>query len=197
MTGRELMLILAFAYDWNYGLIINELTNKTRDYDVDELKVRINEWLEEHTALTIVDEEYPNALKNMAEPPLILEYEGDLSALRDTYIGMDDEVFAKEFHNNHKVNVMYPTKTGFTFINSVGKECWIRNKGYYKPWMIIAALCGEYVISNDKSLSEKMEAFNTYGVDVVVKLDSLQDKRKKLLRNKDVRLYIDEKDVDF
>lgn len=63
----------------------------------------------------ILDQEYPNVLKNTRKPPFVLFYEGDLTALNN----LEDTLYFTALNNNFKVN--------FNNLILVGKD----DKGYY------------------------------------------------------------------
>lgn len=80
MSGRDLLIYLSVKYQGNFDKIYHAITTHecASDEDikkaVDSVKAKV---------LTIIDENYPDSLKRMCTPPLVLYYYGDLSLLTD------------------------------------------------------------------------------------------------------------------
>lgn len=197
-AAKQMLMRLAMNYDWDYAKVVNELIEKTKAYDVTELDIRINDWLKNHKALAITDSEYPDKWKGMSNPPIIVEYDGDISILKNrTYVGTDDQDLANELTTKHEINTLYVGPTGITFRDWHGEELWVSYKGMKDKMDVVGVMCDAYVLTNDDDLSEKVRCLINNDVKVRVKLDSLKDKRAELLRNENISLYIDEKDVDI
>lgn len=77
-TGREVLLYFTYKYNSNWENILNAI-KKRESFTIEEL----NEAKEnnKNNFITILDENYPEALKCINKPPLVLFYKGDLSLL--------------------------------------------------------------------------------------------------------------------
>lgn len=92
MTSRDIILTLALASNNDWNVIYQRL--KDKEYPTDE---EVNLFLNPFNgnAITILDSEYPNRLKQKTKPPFVLYYDGDLSLLKrvDGNNGKNDLVF--------------------------------------------------------------------------------------------------------
>lgn len=82
MKPRYILLYLAIKYKGNFDLILDALKRKE---PVDEEEVINLEKNYTTPFLTLLDENYPEKLKAVFRPPIILFYYGDLSLLKDNY----------------------------------------------------------------------------------------------------------------
>ena len=80
MNSREILLSLAIKYKGDWNAIYNAIeTGKQKGYeDLEIFKEAVNSKF-----ITILDEEYPESLKNMPKPPFVLFYHGDISLISD------------------------------------------------------------------------------------------------------------------
>ena len=87
--ARNILLFFTYKYRSNFGLIVEALKNKEKitEEEVDDVLRKTKSKF-----ITLVDEEYPESLKKISEPPLVLFYEGDISLLRN--------------NTNHKLSVV-------------------------------------------------------------------------------------------
>jgi len=83
--AREILIALAIRNNGDWGRIYEDVKNKTYPTD-EEIKQA-----KSVKCITILDEEYPNELKQSFKPPFVLFYEGDINLLK----------------NNNKDNVAY------------------------------------------------------------------------------------------
>ncbi len=90
MKGREIILTLAMRYggDWEKEVAAVRRHEYLSNEDIEEAKRQFGEG----KYVTLIDPEYPAALKNVWKPPLCLFYEGDFSLIEKeekcvTYIG--------------------------------------------------------------------------------------------------------------
>jgi DNA processing protein len=76
-----ILIYFALKYKGDFVSIYNALKNKeiVDPDEIDELEKRINS--EEMQVITILDNEYPESLKIIANPPFVLFYEGNISLI--------------------------------------------------------------------------------------------------------------------
>lgn len=75
---REALIYYSIKYRGNYGLIIKAI-QKQEKYQISS---------SEYRAITILDEAYPECLKDLRYPPIVLFYSGDIGLLQEKKIGM-------------------------------------------------------------------------------------------------------------
>ena len=82
MSLRDIIIAEAIVFEGDYRKILNALTSKTY---MDELKA--NEVCKslKCNAITIMDKEYPEYLRHMYRPPLVLFYYGDISLIEKPF----------------------------------------------------------------------------------------------------------------
>ena len=90
LQGREIILTLAMRYggDWEKEVAAIRRHEYLSSSDIEEAKAQLGEG----KYVTLIDANYPVALKNMWKPPLCLFYEGDFSLIEKedrciSYIG--------------------------------------------------------------------------------------------------------------
>ena len=74
MQAREMLLQLALLYEGDWEQIFNAVQN--REYPETEIEYEGN-------YITIMDEDYPETLKQSYRPPFVLFYEGNINLLKD------------------------------------------------------------------------------------------------------------------
>ena len=81
LEGRNLLLYLSIKYegDWDKIYCAIKAKEKISKEEVEEV-VSTNKT----PFITIIDDDYPNALKNIYKPPFVLFYYGDLSLLNNS-----------------------------------------------------------------------------------------------------------------
>ena len=79
MSGRELLLYLSIKYEGDYQKLLDAITAKEKVKEEDVIE-RIKDVKCKY--LTILDEEYPDYLKHVYKPPIVLYYYGDISLLK-------------------------------------------------------------------------------------------------------------------
>lgn len=79
-----ILMYFALKYKGDFISIYNALKNKeiVDPIEIDELENKIS--LGELKAITILDDEYPNSLKIIANPPFVLFYDGNISIMDET-----------------------------------------------------------------------------------------------------------------
>lgn len=90
MEAREIILMLDFYFEHNFEKIVNELKEKSHP-EIFDNKEFIKKYKKEKSnlkkkgvkALTILDDNYPDAFKKIFKPPLVIFYTGDLKILKD------------------------------------------------------------------------------------------------------------------
>lgn len=78
MSGRDLLIYLSLKYEGDFEKMLKAIKNKEETND-DEIKKTIV--TVKSNVLTILDKDYPEELKHINMPPLVLYYYGDISLL--------------------------------------------------------------------------------------------------------------------
>ncbi|MDD8037427.1 MAG: hypothetical protein PHC59_14890 [Thomasclavelia ramosa] len=75
---RNILVSMALKYEGDFNKIYDALANKTQftDNEIIDLKKDIKS-----SYVTIIDSNYPEALKTMESPPFVLFYEGNIKLL--------------------------------------------------------------------------------------------------------------------
>lgn len=81
MESKKYLLALAIKYKGNWDEIYNCIVEK-KDLDEDFVEETTNQY--KGKFITIMDEEYPEQLKQGIKPPFVLFYEGNIALLKDT-----------------------------------------------------------------------------------------------------------------
>ncbi|MGL5617949.1 MAG: DNA-processing protein DprA [Metamycoplasmataceae bacterium] len=78
-----ILIYFAFKYKGDFISIYNALKNKeiVDPFEIDELEKKINDG--DINAITILDDEYPDHLKIIANPPFVLFYKGNISLIEE------------------------------------------------------------------------------------------------------------------
>lgn len=95
MEPRNVLIYLSMKYDGEYDAIYNAIASK-EDVDLP------NDFVPPSNAITFLDEQYPEYLKMMFKPPLVIYCKGDISLISD----------AK--HNLAVIGTRHPTLYGET-----------------------------------------------------------------------------------
>ena len=82
MNSREIMLYFSQKYSGNWDRIYEALELK-EEFDEQEAMKVIKTIKSKY--ITMLDEEYPESLKNCFKPPFVLYYYGDISLINDTH----------------------------------------------------------------------------------------------------------------
>lgn len=80
LKGREILIALAIKYNGSWDKIYSEIFNNQTDY------AELHQYLcniDTENCLTILDTEYPQALKNIFNPPFVLFIKGDRTLLQN------------------------------------------------------------------------------------------------------------------
>ena len=80
MTASEILVAEAVYYRGNWKAIVDAI-NQKKILPVDDI-IRINKSIRCKT-LTILDKDYPEYLKELYQPPLVLFYYGDISLINN------------------------------------------------------------------------------------------------------------------
>lgn len=82
---REILLYFALKYEGDFTKIYNALQKKEKvdDHHQNKLKEKVNSQY-----VTIIDEDYPEQLKNISCPPFVLFYHGDLDLIKGNLIAV-------------------------------------------------------------------------------------------------------------
>lgn len=78
MSGRELLIYLSIKYEGDFERILKAIKAKE---DATEEMVKKEVATIKSNVITIIDKEYPEELKHINMPPLVLYYYGDISLL--------------------------------------------------------------------------------------------------------------------
>ncbi len=81
MTGREILIYLSVINEGNWNKIYQDIKNRRKDFSENDIICAIDGI--KSKAVTIIDDEYPNFLKNVNKPPFVLYYYGDLNIVSD------------------------------------------------------------------------------------------------------------------
>lgn len=88
LNGRTILLYLAYTYNNDWNKIFEHIKNKQNFNKEDAEKV-----MEENDfshAITLVDEDYPESLKKIAQPPFVIYYKGEKQNLyKGNYIYLE------------------------------------------------------------------------------------------------------------
>ena len=80
-TARDILIYLSFKYLGDWNKMYQAMQDREQVFDDEDLIKRIS--LMKCKALTILDERYPEYLKNINKPPFVLFYYGDITLLED------------------------------------------------------------------------------------------------------------------
>lgn len=81
MNGREILIYLSYYEKGDWDKIYNDIKIKKYDFNNDDVKDVVSKL--KSKVVTILDEQYPECLKNAYKPPFVLYYYGDLSLIRN------------------------------------------------------------------------------------------------------------------
>lgn len=82
MNSREILVYLSLKYNGDWDNIFSDISLH-KEYDEKEVQAEIK--IVKSNYITIVDEEYPESLRQMYKPPFVLFYYGDISLISDTH----------------------------------------------------------------------------------------------------------------
>lgn len=82
MESKKILVYLSQKYQGNWNQIFDEISAK-KEFDEEE----VNSYLKniKSNYITMLDDEYPESLKNAYKPPFVLYYRGDISLISDTH----------------------------------------------------------------------------------------------------------------
>lgn len=136
MKAREIIAFLSIKYDGNYKKIMDAIKEKEKINEEEALN-SINKLKSKY--VTIIDDEYPQYLKHIPAPPLILFYYGDLSILdiknrkKLAVIGSRN---SSEYGERMTINIVSKISKQVTIISGLARgidkiahETCIKNKG--------------------------------------------------------------------
>lgn len=149
ISQRMVLIYLAVKYENDYDLILKELT-ACKKYPEEEVKEVVNSL--KCNVMTMVDDNYPNYLKYVRKPPIVLFYYGDINLISDynkniAIIGTRNpseygikytKIFAKELAKNY--NIVGGLATGVHTIahtealNENGKTIAVLGSGIDNPY---------------------------------------------------------------
>ena len=104
MEMRDVLAYFAYKYEGDSSKILDAIVRKepvTREL-INELKQVL-----EYDYFTVVDDNYPEMLKNVENPPLVMFYKGDISL-----INPENEIIGKETYEG--VRMLHAYNTNFT-----------------------------------------------------------------------------------
>ena len=81
LQGRTLLIYLSIINEGNWDKIYQDICDKRSDFSEEDVEKEIAK--HKCNFLTLLDEEYPDCLKNVWKPPFVLFYYGDISLLND------------------------------------------------------------------------------------------------------------------
>jgi DNA protecting protein DprA len=143
ITGREILLFLTYKYKSNWDLIMDAI--RRRD-DVDEADIKRVNALVKSDFVTLVDEDYPEGLKKIAQPPFVLFYKGDKSLFK--------------WGNHHKISVVGSRQCSQYGIESTK----VIVKNLPNDYLIISGLAkGIDAVSHESALEAKLKTIAVLG----------------------------------
>ena len=80
MSAREILIYLSVKHNGDWTKIYNALTKKEAGTEQEIIEANKNV---KSKTLTIIDPDYPEYLKNVFKPPIVLFYYGDISLIKD------------------------------------------------------------------------------------------------------------------
>lgn len=120
LKGRDIIVYLAIKYNGDWNTIYEAIRNKelVNEQEVHEAIASIPKDLK---VLTIIDQEYPDKLKQMYKPPFVLFYKGALRQLDGQLVGVaGSNKHKNEIQNNFfdKFNYRFASTT----FDEIGQE---------------------------------------------------------------------------
>ena len=143
ITGREILLFLTYKYKSNWDLIMEAIRRRE---DVNEVDIKKISALVKSEYITLVDEDYPEGLKKIQQPPFVLFYKGDKNL----------------FHwaNHHKISVVGSRQCSQYGIDSTK----IIIKNLPADFLIISGLAkGIDAVSHESALEAKLKTIAVLG----------------------------------
>ena len=86
MKARDILITLAIKYNGDWHKIYATLQDKKYVPEVKEAEEAVSSLGNDIKAITILDEEYPESMRNSLRPPFVLFYEGDISLIKNENI---------------------------------------------------------------------------------------------------------------
>lgn len=80
MSAREILIYLSVKHEGDWNKIYEALSNKESGSEQEIIEVNKSV---KSKVLTIIDPDYPDYLKNVFKPPIVLFYYGDISLIKD------------------------------------------------------------------------------------------------------------------
>ena len=149
MNAREILIYFNKICRGNFQMMYNKIKDKepaatNADKQVKNLIDEMNQ--SGYTAITLIDENYPTALKVMQRPPMVIYASGDLSLLNTKGIGVigDDEEFDSREAKGESVFVFLGTEQ-IELVNYItGQKLFIRINQCGEPEAddLITLFCG-------------------------------------------------------
>ncbi len=81
LKGREILIYLSLINEGNWEDILQDIKRKRKDFTEEDVKTALSS-IKSNT-ITIIDDEYPDYLKRLFKPPIVLFYYGDISLMQD------------------------------------------------------------------------------------------------------------------
>lgn len=161
MDSREVLLFLSIKYNGDYSKIYKALCN--RDYpsieDVSSVESNISS-----EYITILDDAYPNELKQLVNPPIVLYYYGDLSLLKkyDSTIAVIGSREPSDYGKQMTKNLVSGLSFGYIIISGLSKgigtialnEC-LKNNG--RPIVVMGSGIDKCYPSENFNLYEEVK----------------------------------------
>lgn len=179
ITERFAMLLLTFKYKWNWDktwdAIPKIMDDKMELSDGKELAARVEDYMGTHNLVVMNDSNYPSCFVRIEKPPIVIDYEGDLSLLNKdlNIVGVDDVNTAEDLRIGYGLNVVYKTSDGIKIVMADGRKCWISSKSYESgcsAYGIFAAICKKFLMTKEETLNERCVAYlEEYHVDIYAK----------------------------
>ncbi len=124
LTSREVLIYLYVKKKGNWREIYKALSEKEKlPSDLTTCHVEIDKFLTKHPkTVTLVDDDFPTALKSRKHPPFVLPYEGELGlADYDQMVAIEDCTLALLF-TKHKIRHCFVDEKGSCHIRIPSTE---------------------------------------------------------------------------
>lgn len=164
-TAKQIVMALYIQCGWDYEEVIKALNEKRKveKQYIDEA----DEYDRTHTYTCIMDKDYPTPLRRMVNPPILMEFEGDLQLLNEpNIIGTDDRDLAEALRiKGHAVL----TETNTCILISKGNDTLRITRGILDTYQLISAVCAKFILTKGDTLNAQWN----YGLETMRSEDRL------------------------
>ena len=146
LTGRDILLYLAYKTKSNWDEMYECIKNKTAIEEKEVLKIKEslnNEYI------TLIDEDFPCFFKKMSKPPFVLFYKGDISLVKN------DNIKKVGFVGSRK-NSNYGASATKSIISGLDKDVVIVNSGTNGQFSMDDYICTGFILKELTNLTSKV-----------------------------------------